>query len=43
MDYGQKGVIGLQHACIFFDDVGRPVALNGGKREEWLFHRLKFI
>lgn len=20
MDYGQKGVIGLQHACIFFDD-----------------------
>ena len=30
MDYGQKGVIGLQHACIFFDEVGRPVSLNGG-------------
>jgi hypothetical protein len=33
MDYGQKGVIGLQHAYIFFDD-GKASRLSSWSKQE---------
>lgn len=35
MDYGQKGVIGLQHACIFFDGSGASRLSQWWERGEW--------